>query len=284
MGKRVNAISGVILYLNLIAGPALADTVALALPAPRPAFDAALPELPNVHPARLTHKTAPLNHPARPNLSTRVAEQADISAFGFACGAEVSVEGTKNAMIELSIKAPCKPDQIATVQYSDLSFDQALSMTGEAQLTLPALGDQDILRVTFEDGQSLQSHVKTPEIDAFARVAISWDGPVPPRLNGTAPRHLPIEITRLGDGSGRVLQVLSHHLDPDEKSGVIRLGMLTEVTSKNCGHTQAGKVVQQTPGLPQLRYALKLAAAGCDQIGRNLELKNILQDLKLASN
>lgn len=284
MGKNVSAIFGALVYSTTIFSGAWADSLAMALPAPLPRIAAPLPDLPGLHPTMLEHPSGATHRMTGAGVQDIVKEQADINAFGFPCTATMRVIPADNAMLNVTISVPCKPNHVVALTFEGLSIDLTLSMTGEARIEIPALAYENTIDVVIDKQTSLSATATTPDLGSFVRVALGWSDASSPTLGGKAPRHLPIDVTTLGDGTGRIAQVLSHHVDPEARKGVIRLGMTLPVTLKNCATAQSGHVVQYLPGLPQLRYGLTLAPAGCDQVGRNLELKNILQDLKLASN
>lgn len=263
---------------------AWADTLPLAIPAPIPTLDFRLPSLPDMQPARFEPSEAIAAQATSSNHVTQIGAQADLSAFGIPCAKKVTVNSAADAMLDMRISAPCAPGQIVRVSYVGIGFDVTLSMTGEAETRIPAWAYQGEIDSVFEDGIALKSPVLVPSLSAFARVAVGWDHAGDAYIADKAPRHLPVNVITLGDGSGRVAQVVSHHIDPDAKPGVIRLSMIAPVTQENCDQPRMGHVMSHMPGQPSHRYDLTLAAAGCERVGTNLELNNILQDLKLASN
>ncbi len=284
MGKTGSAIFGAFLLVCTVVKNVWADTVPLALPAPLPSVSASLPSLPQLQPVRFQPVRKALPAVQGHQLQAITAQQANISAFGISCDMKLNASAENDATIHVRISAPCDPNQTVVLEYEGLFADITLNMTGMADFQIPALANHNEFLVHFEQHLPERISIETPDLDEYVRVALGWGEEDAPRLSGEAPRHLPFERMTLGDGSGRVVQVISHHLDPDAQAGVIRLGMNVGVTKNNCGRTQSGSVVQTSPGLTQLRYDLKLAASSCDDVGRNLQLKNILQDLKLASN
>ncbi len=281
MGKLSNAVFCATFFCM---SPSWADTLALAIPAPLSAADTSLLSLPDAHPIRFTSEAA------RPTSSTvslsraTVDAQADANAFGIPCAETLQVKPMQDALLSVTISAPCRPEEKVQVSYAAVVFDVSLSMTGEVTFEMPAMAYHAEIDSIFDDYSLVSTKVVAPELKDFVRVALAWDGVTKAQLKGEAPRHLPINVITLGDGSGRTVDVLSHHIDPDARSGVIRLSMVAAVTDQNCGVPRKGHVVQHMPEVPELRYDLVLAVAGCDRVGTNLELKNILQDLKLASN
>lgn len=218
-----------------------------------------------------------------PPIAGRVAAQSDISAFGFPCTVKMDVAPKRGALLDIAISAPCKPYETVRILHAGLSFDVGLSLTGQAQVTMPAMAYSSEIDTIFEDQTRLSTPVVMPELAEYVRIAVGWDH-LDARIEGDAPRFLPLDAYVLGDGPGRVLQILSHHLDPESRSGVIRLSVRSEVTAQNCKASQQAQVLQHFPGTPATRYSMELAKPGCHRIGDNLVLKNILPDMKLAAN
>ena len=68
------------------------------------------------------------------------------------------------------------------------------------------------------------------------------------------------------------------------RDGVVRLSVEAEVTAYNCETEVTGTTIQRN-GIGDVRpVELTLAMPGCEAIGEFLVLKNLLQDLKIASN
>ncbi len=265
-------------------GGASADTIALAVTPPVPSIEAALPSLPDIQIARFETVAPTYSRGSPSNFAQQVQDQADTSAFGLACAEQIDVTPGPDATFLVEVTAPCRPEEQVLITYAGLAFDMSLSMTGYARAEVPALSYFAELDTVFDDYSVLSADVTAPEIYEYARVAVAWSGSADARLTSKAPRHLPVDVVTLGDGSGAVAQVLSHRIAPDARRGVIRLGLVAQVTAINCNTSQEANILQQVPGRPAQRYAMRLAPAGCDRIGDILELKNILPDLKLASN
>ena len=94
-------------------------------------------------------------------------------------------------------------------------------------------------------------------------------------------------ITQLGASSlegGRIAEVYTFPADPRRRDGVVRLSIETEVTAYNCGKDIAGETIQRQADGKMNSVTVTLAVPDCDAIGEFLVLKNLLQDLKIASN
>ena len=281
MGKSIGALFSVF-FASVSAG--WTDTIPLALPAPLPQWEVELQTLPDLTLANFKvdhaqHAVADVSAPRH-----QVDEQADLSAFGFSCTEQMLVTPLPDARITVKVIAPCRPDQVVRLSHASIDFDVTLSMVGEVEVVVPTVSNHGEIDSIFDDYSVITELVVMPETEGYARVALVWEDADLPQLAARAPRHIETDVITLGDGSGRVAQVLSHRLDPDARPGVIRLSMAETVTDQNCARQRSGHVVQYIPGRPVTKYDLMMGAAGCDRVGSNRELKNVLPDLKLASN
>ena len=269
--------------LCAVAAMAHADTAALALPAPLPATDIALPQLPAT-----TLPSKQIHHRAVPGwamtaLAASTASQADVSAFGLPCEATLRADPMPDALFAVTLNAPCRPNSPVAMHYAGLTFDVTTSITGQAGFALPAMTTSGALETVFKDGLRLSTPIDAPDLSEYARVAVAWTQALDMRLTANAPRHIPVRSYALGQADGRSVQILSHHQSPEVRRAVIRLGVAAPITAQNCGQERHATVRHLQPDMPPISYELRLAPTSCDQVGGILELKNILQDLKLAA-
>lgn len=262
---------------------AWADSLPAALAPPLPSSELTLPELP------LTQAPVLVQSPAREvaRMQARPAQvdvQADISAFGFPCDMHLTLTPLDGALLLARIDAPCRPFEQVRLDFGDLHFDQSLGMTGTLEVTVPALRKTVTADAIFDDFAVLTATAVALGADGYQRIALSWDQPDGPVLQIGGVGLKGSRLTRLGDGSGAVAQILSHKIDPMLDAGVLRLSLRRATTDRNCGAPLSGQVHRAAPGEPRIDYSLTLAARPCTEIGGEEVLKNVLQDLKLARN
>ncbi|NHX28285.1 hypothetical protein HA397_30580, partial [Escherichia coli] len=65
---------------------------------------------------------------------------------------------------------------------------------------------------------------------------------------------------------------------------VVRLNIEAEVTAANCGRELIGETLQPAADGTLTASEINLSVPGCDAAGEFLVLKNLLRDLKIASN
>jgi len=217
-------------------------------------------------------------------LAATTAAQADISAFGVPCETNLQAVPLADAMFAVTIAAPCRPYESLTIDYAGLTFDITLSVTGQAAFDIPAMAASARLASVFEDGTERSVQLESSDLSEFARVAVAWSQALDMRLTANAPRDMSVRYYTLGQEDARSIQILSHHQRPDMHRAVIRLGVTAPITAQNCGQKRHATVRHLQPDMLPISYELMIAPTSCDRIGDNLELKNILQDLKFAAN
>lgn len=279
----------VLAALTAISHPAQADGIAAALTPPFPATKLPTPDILGT-PSFIGSLPMPqVSRAAVPQsfVADIVARQANISNLGTACAPDVALTTGTGAMLDLKITAPCLPSTIVKVAHSGLSFTMPLSMIGAASVRLPAMEENASVAVTLSDGETLYAETSVPQTRNYARVALQWDGADPGELIAAAPAVLNGEVFHLGqssDAEGKVLHVFSRRIDDVATSGVVRLSLRSDVTAENCATGHAAKVHRAVPGEPVSAYDLQITGPGCGAVGQSLELKNVLQDLKLSQN
>ncbi len=260
------------LATSISAEPKTITAVARVLPAPS---GIELPVLPEVNVEAFTK--ASITEPTRTHRSASLDSHYDISAFGLPCGANVSATLVRDTEYAIRISAPCRPHDGVALAISGLRFDVTLSLTGNAQFNLPILSNSAVLETVFSDHETHVTSLPEADVADSTRVAISWAGETGAEL--VARGH---DVITIGNGPHR-LQVLSINHMPGTRE-TIRLAIHRNVTSDSCDTPASAQFFQQTGAAHPTRYDLTFAPAGCARIGETLELKNILEDLKLALN
>ena len=79
-----------------------------------------------------------------------------------------------NAMIGITLVAPCRPNERVMVKHAGLSITGKTSASGTMFLELPALEADARLELSFADGEKIGSRVDMPEVKGMQRFAVQW--------------------------------------------------------------------------------------------------------------
>jgi len=231
------------------------------------------------------------------------------SFLASSCEATLAATSSAGAMVDVTLTAPCNPNERILVKHAGLEFSDITGQDGAYFVSVPAMNNYDAISVTFANGNSVKARPVAPSLERYERVAISWQGggimhihalefgaqfgdlghvwagfpgtfdPVGP-LNGGF-------LTSLGnpDVVGPILaEVYSFPAGRSHEDGAVRLSVEAEVTDTTCGKEIFGQTHQMSGGGVVNSTQIELTIPACDNIGGFLVLKNLLQDLKIARN
>lgn len=282
-----------------------------ALPAdPAPAGHAAFPAmagLGGVVPApapvlivaayRPEAEAAPAPAPARPQ-----AAAPD-------CTPRLAVSAAPAAMIALAFAAPCHPDARVLVRHAGLAVTGRTDADGTLRLEVPALADPAEVSAIVAGGAPVSTTVAIPDLAAYERIALQWQGEDSFALNALEfgalagqPGHVSAAnprspaasarigagfLTVLGDGSvpwPLLAEVYSFPTGETTHTGTVRLFLDAGVTEATCGREMLAETLELRAGAALRRTELSLAMPGCNDAGDYLVLKNLIPDLTIAAN
>lgn len=206
-----------------------------------------------------------------------VASQMNVSAFGTPCEMDVRITSRPSAMIDLEVYAPCKPNAAVHVSHGGFSYEAKVSMTGWADLTFPAMHQKAEVFVAVAD-DVFERHVEIKDVEHFARITLVGVTGEDAQLVATS-LSKPMEIYE-----NRGVQIFSVDMREVNAAMTYRLTLRHHVTAQNCNQPVQTHLRRIMPGLSEQAQVLQFAPQDCSRIGDILELKNIVPDLKLASN
>jgi hypothetical protein len=292
--------------VSAVPGPISDETAATKFPMmPRPPQDA-------MSPAPLPQNGVALRSRMSVTTPAPVADAVmpvDSNEFGLACGPMLTASAEPAAMIGVTLTAPCRGGQQFNLRQGDLVFTARMSGLGTYTADIPAL-DQDVaLVVSFPDGEKVSADVSVADADTVDRVVLLSQGQTGlqihalefgadydqaghvwagnPRDTDGAERAGGGFITELGDDTitdANLAEVYTFPANTRDRDGVVRLSIETEVTAYNCGKEISGQTMQKNGVSEAKPVTLTLDMPDCDAIGEFLVLKNLLRDLKIASN
>lgn len=243
--------------------------------------------------------SAPTSTLPSPALDTPVpAASCDISAIATA---------SKGAMIDVTLAAPCMPNEHVTVHHNGIMFTQSTARDGSLSVAVPAMAEDAVVIFAFPNGEGAVAQVHVPDLSQYDRTAIQWKGDTGFQMHARefganygdaghvwaqAARDVAAVdqaqgfLTRLGATSALaplMAEVYTFPTAMGTQNGTIDLSVEAEVTLMNCGlEIEAQSLELQ--GEKVKTQDLTLAVPECDAKGSFLVLNNLVQDLTVASN
>lgn len=226
------------------------------------------------------------------------------------CEPTLAASAKVGAMADLMLTAPCNPNERIVVTHAGLEFSDTTDRDGAFFVSVPVMNTYDDISVTFASGSSVNAKPVTQSLENYDRVAISWHG------GGIMHIHALEYGAQFGDaghvwagspgssgfvgssaGGGflttlgnpdvaapMLAEVYSFPAGRTREDGVVRLSVEAEVTDATCGKEIIGQTHQISGSGAVNSTQIALTIPACDNIGGFLVLKNLLQDLKIASN
>jgi hypothetical protein len=280
--------------------PGAAAMVALEAPAmPRPPAAA---EAPVVRPVADSAEVA------APEDGAVAAEAPSLLADGAtACPTSLKVTAVPGGMAYLAFDAPCQRGRPVALGHAGLVADVAVPASGRLAQLLPVLDPAAPFVVTLQDGDEAEARLAQAPNSDIAHVVLQYEGAAGLALHALEFGAAPGEaghvwsgaarealhairgeggfLTRIGDaGLGAVAEVYSVPAGNMARTGEVELMVEAEVTAATCGRDLQAQVLRRGLGGAPEVVALKIALPGCDAVGHILQLKNLVQDLKIAAN
>lgn len=237
----------------------------------------------------------------------RVPETVPVQG-GFDCAVDMTAQVSVAAMVNIELHATCLPDTRVTLHHNGLMVTEITDAQGELFVTMPALTEKAVFIADLGNGKGATAIIDVPSLQFYDRAVVQWQGNAGINLHALefgagfgedghiwAEQIGSLEKTVRGEGG-----FLTQMGDPDlpeslqaqvytfpsgtaSRSGNIRLEIDAEVTNANCGRDISAQSMQVSEaGQPHVQE-LQLSMPDCDAIGEFLVLKNVLEDLKVAS-
>lgn len=266
------------------------------LPAP-PADMAKDPNLPDQPVILIVSKDMPVS---------AMPEEEDTPILN--CDATLTAKASAGAMVELSLSAPCLTGERVTVHHNGMKFSELVGSDGSMSITVPALKEQAVFVVSASNGDGAVATVEVSSLPFYDRVAVQWQGHGSLELHarefdadygseGHVWHGAARNLTAVLGGHGGFLTVLGNETLPDankvevytfptgtaQNSGKIMLSVEAEVTSNNCGRDVTAQTIQLRDANQPIVRDIHLTVPDCDAKGEFLVLKNLLEDLTIAS-
>ena len=233
---------------------------------------------------------------------------ADATPSGFDCAITMEAMPAAAAMVDLRISAPCNASERLTLHHHGLMFTEIMQPDGTLRINVPAMAERATFIAAFNNGEGATATVDVSSLTFYDRVAVQWAGEAGLQLharefeseyfsNGhiwaasageiaTAARGEGGFLTRLGrtdTPEARIAEVYSFPSGTAKSGGDILLSVEAEITEFNCDKPVEAQSLELRD-MESLRIReLSLEMPSCDSVGDFLVLKNLIEDLKIAS-
>ena len=237
------------------------------------------------------------------DLQTLPVAPADPVTPKLGCGIHAIGKVAHMATVELSVTAPCLPNERLTVHHNGMMFTDVTDDYGQLSVTVPALAENAVFVAAFSNGKGVVARVDVPELSDYDRVVLQWAGikgfQVHARefganygeaghvWSGSAPDASTGVVTPLGEPHTLAPQLAEIYTYPTRvsgRAGTVALSFEAEVTDGNCGRDVAAQSLELRGGGALRTRDLVLSVPDCNAIGDFLVLNNLVDDLKIAAN
>ena len=241
--------------------------------------------------------------------NTDVVTEPEAMPPSESCEITASAEPIAGAMVNLSLAAPCAPNERLTVHHNGMMFTETTDEAGDLAVTVPALAEQAVFILAFSNGDGAVAQTSVTDIGAYDRVALQWRGEIGFELHarefgadygqaGHVWSGAEQNVVGLTTGDNGFIMQMGDTLTPEPlmaeiytfasgmtaRDGTIDLSVEAEVTENNCGIEIEAQSLEMMQGGQMKTQVLTLAVPDCDAVGSCLVLNNLVSDLKVASN
>ncbi len=232
----------------------------------------------------------------------------DSAATGFDCQIDMQAAPVAGAMVDLSITAPCNASERLTIHHNGMMFTEIMQPDGNLTVTVPALAERAMFIAAFSTGEGATVSTDVSSLPFYDRVVVQWKGEAGLQLHarefdadyfedGHVWAASAGDLAEAARGEGGFLVRLGREETPEalvaeiysfpagtaQKEGDIALSVEAEVTGSNCAAQIEAQTIELR-GEDGMRVRdLTLEIPECDSIGDFLVLKNLIEDLKIAS-
>ncbi len=220
------------------------------------------------------------------------------------CSIQLDLSAQPSATIGLTLIAPCHPDERIVLRHAGLSVTGKTSASGVLFTTLPAMEVAADVTVRFAAGATETAMINIPEAAKMRRFGVQWladdafqlhafengaDYDTPGHVfagDSHAPKPgLTAEggfLTQLGDSSVNMPMLAEIYTYPADAGTPVRIALEAAVTAKTCNHELLGETLIVNAGQVTVTD-LNVAMPACDAVGDILVLKNLADDVKIAT-
>ncbi len=224
------------------------------------------------------------------------------------CTAILTATPDELAMVNLSLENACRPAAVVSIHHEGMMFNAITDEDGKLRVSVPALTEEAFFIVAYDDGEGAVAITGVPSLSDYDRAVLQWQGEDDLQLHAlefgasygdaghvwsktTADTAMIAAgnagfLTRLGDAAvtdALIAEVYTFPTGMSAIDGSVALSVEAEVTNRNCGRLVEAQSIQIMPGSESRETDLSMTMPSCDAVGEFLVLKNMFEDLTLAS-
>ena len=250
-----------------------------------------------------------INTAALGDIAVPESQSTELAAPASLCSIDMTANPAAAAMVDISLKASCYPNERVTFHHNGMMFTEATDKDGMLNVSVPALAENAVFIVAFANGEGALADTKVPSLASFDRLVVQSkasselhinafeygagfrdEGHVAADSNRTkadAAEGIGGFVTRLGDdkqGEALVAEIYTFPTATAQRDGDVHVSVDAEVTTANCGLRVEAQTLEVRRAGSMKVQDLTLPIPSCDAVGDFLVLQNLLQDLKVARN
>lgn len=225
------------------------------------------------------------------------------------CEVRMSLTPEAAAMVRVAIDAPCQSDDHFTLRHENLMVADTTDAYGFAEMLMPALSENAVYTVSFEGGDGTVASTVVDTVDLYDRYVVQWTGESGLQLHAMehgagygdeghvwagSTRDMSAAakgeggfMTRLGNAdvaNALVAEVYTFPAMTALRGDDVSVSLEAEIDELNCGKDITAQVLVKSGASDLDLQQIVLSVPGCEAVGDFLVLKNLSEDLKLASN
>lgn len=247
---------------------------------------------------------AKLPEPVEPAPAVPFDAVPIVQAKADPCPVTLDLATAENALISLTLVAPCHADERVVLKHAGLTVTARTTVAGALFTDLPALVQDAKVEVMFKDNSSVEAAVSVPELASLRRFAVQWQQDDAFQLHGfeagsefggagdvsAVTPHQPAPgvpakggfLSVLGDASTDLPMLAQVYTYPKHSAAMPEIVVEAAVTEATCGREVLGQTLQTVAGAVKITD-MSLAMPDCDAIGDYLVLKNLVSDMTIAA-
>lgn len=229
-----------------------------------------------------------------------------VSTSNQTCTYDARATAIEGGLVEITLDAPCQPNERLTVHHNGLMFSETTDLDGQLTTIVPALSARAVFMMQFANGDGVAAQIHVDDLALYGRAVLQWRGDAGFQLHArefgadygteghvwsgsseTLPSASQSHGFVLGLGNADVnepflAEVYTYPFAQSEQRGTIDLTIEAEVHARNCGMDIEAQSIELHDGDLKTQDVI-LSIPDCEAIGSFLVLNNLVSDMKVAA-